>query len=153
MAQEQDQAIVRYTAPSDGRLVGLFVPLSFDEYAQHYPHDGRRSYLTDFDLPLQVLRVQGSPGDLGSKHVHRAHPPARAWPTAHKVMVCLAGRVRVALSESDGTPVGEAVLGPGDALLCTEGHEATYLEAGSRMMEVKQGPYPGSPDADRVVLP
>lgn len=144
---------MRYTAPPDDRLIGLLVPASFDDYAAHHPHDGRRSYVTEFELPLQVIRVQGSPGDRGSKHVHLAQPPARAWPTAHKVMVCLAGRVRVELSEADGTPVGEAVLSPGDALLCTEGHEATYLEPSSRMMEIKQGPYPGTSEADRIVLP
>lgn len=152
MPEEQIGSLTRYTANSDGRLIGLLVPASFDEYADYHPNDGRRSYVTEPELPLQIVTAKGSPEDRGSKHVHMAVEPSRDWPTRHKVVVGLAGAVRIDLSETDGTPVGAAEIRAGDALMCTEGHEVTYLEPRSRMMEVKQGPYPGSQDADRVVL-
>ncbi|TDC52781.1 hypothetical protein E1212_07980 [Jiangella ureilytica] len=145
-------APIRFTAPDDGRLIGLYVPASFDAFDSYYPNDGRRAYLTEFDLPLQIVRTQGSPGDAGSKHVHLPQEPSRGWPTCHKVMVCLSGAVRVEVSDFDGVAAGTAELRPGDALLCVEGHEAVYLEDGSRLLEIRQGPYPGNVSDDRIIL-
>lgn len=151
MPEERVGSLTRFTA-ADGRLVGLLVPASFDEFADHHPYDGRRSYVTDPELPLQVITALAGPQDRGSAHVHFAVESDREWPTRHKVVVCLGGAMRIHLSEADGRPCGSATLLSGDALMCLEGHDVEYLEEGSRMLEVKQGPYLGSAEADRHVL-
>lgn len=151
MPEEQVGSVTRFSAAGDGRLIGLVVRGSFDEFDAYHPHDGKRSYVTEPELPLQVITIRGEAGDIGTEHVHLAVEDDRAWPTRHKVITCLSGGFRVLLSESDGTRVGEAELGPGDALVCTEGHQIEYLEDGTRLLEVKQGPYLGV-EADRHVL-
>lgn len=152
MPEVREGSLTRYTAESDGRLIGLLVPANFTEYADFHPNDGRRSYVTEPDFPLQIVTATGSPEDLGSNHVHPAMPLEADWPTRHKVVVCLSGAVQMELSESDGTPVGTAVMGAGDAVMATEGHRISYLAPASRLLEIKQGPYPGDADADRVFL-
>ena len=152
MPEVRDGSLTRYTAESDGRLIGLLVPADFTEFMNFHPNDGRRSYVTDPDLPLQMVTATGSPEDLGSNHVHPAMALEAEWPTRHKVVVCLSGAVQMELSESDGTPVGTAVMGAGDAVLATEGHRISYLAPASRLLEIKQGPYPGNVEADRVFL-
>lgn len=152
MPEEKVGSLTRYTAASDGRLIGLLVPFGFNEFIDYHPNDGRRSYVTDPNLPLQIVTATGSPEDLGSKHIHQALPLQDDWPTRHKVVVCLYGSVQVELSESDGTPIGIAVMQPGDAVMLTEGHRISYLAAASRLLEIKQGPYPGSVDKDRLFL-
>lgn len=152
MPQKQIGSMTRFSAAGDGRLIGLVVRGSFEEFDEYHPNDGKRSYVTEPELPLQVITIRGEAGDIGTAHVHFAVEQETAWPTRHKVVTCLSGRFRAKLSEMDGTPVGEAELGPGDALMCTEGHQIEYLEDGTRLLEVKQGPYLGSADADRHVL-
>jgi hypothetical protein len=36
--------------------------------------------------------------------------------------------------------------------LCTEGHRVVFRTNGSRMIEVKQGPFPGTTELDRVMI-
>jgi hypothetical protein len=152
MPEVKTGSLTRYTAVSDGRLIGLLVPFGFSEFIDYHPNDGRRSYVTDPNFPLQIVTATGAPSDIGSNHIHQALPLHDEWPTRHKVVVCLSGAVQVELSEADGTPIGIAVMGPGDAVMSTEGHRISYLERASRLLEIKQGPYPGNVDEDRVFL-
>jgi len=145
-----DGSTVRYNA-TDGRLVGLLVPADFSDYWDFHPRDGRRSYVTDPGLPLQVVRVKGSPSDSGFNHIHPSLPESGSWPTRHTVFFCIAGLIRVHLSESDATPVGVAEMRPGDALVCTEGHRVEFVENDSKFIEAKQGPYLGE-EQDRVLI-
>jgi hypothetical protein len=62
------------------------------------------------------------------------------------------GEVRVDAFEGNGQFVQSITLAPGDCVLCTEGHQIHLLSADARIVEVKQGPYPGSPAADRRVI-
>lgn len=145
--------IRRYHAPDDGRLLGLLVPAGFSDHSDHPPHDGRRAHVGDAELPLQIVVAQGELGDRGKPHVHQPLEAARSWPARHKVMICQRGSVRVVLSAgSDGTPAATVDLRPGDTLLILEGHQVEYLEDGTRIVEVKQGPFPGSMEADRQEL-
>jgi len=145
-------AIRRFNASGDGRLIGMLIPGSFQDYSDFYPHDGRRGYVTAPELPLQILAATGSPGVVGAKHLHRPLDQPVRWPTRHSIWICISGRLRIDLCETDGTPVGTIEVGPGDALLSTEGHQVSYLEPGTRSLEIKQGPYPGTEDADRELL-
>jgi hypothetical protein len=144
--------VTRFEAMGDRRLIGLLIPADFDQFPGYYPKDGRRAYVTDFGLPLQVVSGVGDANETGSNHVHPYVPASASWPTRHKVVVCIAGSIDVELSESDGSPVGTASLTPGAALLCTEGHRVVFRTNGSRMIEVKQGPFPGTTELDRVMI-
>jgi hypothetical protein len=41
---------------------------------------------------------------------------------------------------------------PNDLVLLLEGHEVEFLERGTRLVEVKQGPFPGSDADDKIDL-
>ena len=41
---------------------------------------------------------------------------------------------------------------PNDLVLLLEGHEVEFLERGTRLVEVKQGPFPGTDAGDKIDL-
>jgi hypothetical protein len=57
------------------------------------------------------------------------------------------GRVDVGVYTGAGVLVERVVLGPRDTILLFEGHDTVFLER-SRLVEIKEGPYPG-PERDK----
>ena len=143
-----NESVTIFTSADDGRVIGLYVPATFGDFSRYMPHDGARAYVTDATLPLQLAVLTGPKGSLSDAHIHDPLPQI-PWPTRHTAIVCISGSVRVFLSDRHGLAVAAPVLSIGDTLLFTEGHQLELLEEQTRIIEVKQGPYPGSQDADR----
>ena len=45
---------------------------------------------------------------------------------------------------------GDVDLEPGDLILMYEGHRIEVLEAGTKAIEIKEGPFPETDEADKV---
>jgi hypothetical protein len=46
--------------------------------------------------------------------------------------------------------VTDVILDPGDLILMFEGHSIEFLEPGTKAIEIKEGPFPESDEADKV---
>jgi hypothetical protein len=163
---------VRYFyAPDDGRTVALYVSHDFDEYAAFPPfvetvaerahiesayevanpesERWQKAHLTDDAWPLQVILLARDPGAYTKPHYHR-NDGMPATPTRHELLLCQAGKAQVEVFTRTGDALGSVTLEPGDFVLCAEGHSLRILEAGTKVLEIKQGPFPGSDEADKV---
>jgi hypothetical protein len=98
---------------SDGRLIGLYVPGSFTDYASfppfaetaeeraHLAHAYKvaapereratKAHLTDYALPLQIVVLNRDPGSYVRPHYHLNDHPAESA-TRHQILVCQRGR-------------------------------------------------------------
>ncbi len=168
-----DTQHVRFFKAQDGRTVAMLVRADFDEYAQFPPfidtpaerahlevaysrdtlerERDTKAHLTDDEFPLQVILLNRDPGATTKAHYHivERHP---GLPTRHQVVLCQRGAARVGVYTKEGDHRGDVRLGPGDLILLCEGHEMEFLERGTKLIEVKQGPFPKTDERDKVML-
>lgn len=164
---------VRYfRANDDGRIVAIYVASDFDEYHKFPPfmeteeeirhvreaykvkdpllERTTKAHITDNAWPLQLILLKREPGGTTLPHYHIPNEPLSDMPTRHQILICQTGRARVAVFTRHGDPLGEAILTPNDLILMVEGHEVEFLEPGTRLIEIKQGPFPGTDADDKV---
>jgi hypothetical protein len=111
-----------------GRLLAIVVRADFDEAGTNP--------LTDESLPLQMSVMVKEEGEGSPAHVHT--PPVavdQGERYRHEMLHVVEGLAK------------RVVLGPGDTVLLFEGHDTVFLER-SRLVEIKEGPYPG-PEVDK----
>lgn len=160
--QTVDTKNVRYVKARDGRVVAIVVRSDFDEYDQFPPVEDKAStsprvvrapkaQLTPDEWPLQVVLIRGEPEAVTKPHYHRVERSPTV-PTRHQVLCCRTGAVRVGVFGTDGEYVEDVILRAGDMILLGEGHAVQYLEPDARVLEIKQGPYPGTDEADMQEL-
>lgn len=159
---------------ADGRLVGMYVPGNFSDYESFPPFvqteaeikhiqeaykvgDPTRerytkAHVTPDELPLQVILLERDPGARVNPHYHRNDGPAESA-TRHQIMICQSGAAKIGLYSSDNEHVADVVIRPGDLILSCEGHSIEIIEPGTKLIEVKQGPFPGTDAEDKVDLP
>jgi len=65
-------------------------------------------------------------------------------------MICRSGRMRIGVYSKEGAHAGDVVLEPGDLILMYEGHSIEFLVPGTRCIEIKEGPFPETDEADKV---
>ena len=170
-----DLKTVRYFhAPSDDRIIAIFVSGDFDEYEKYPPfmeteeeiahireaykvddptsERRTKAHITDNSWPLQVVLLNRDPGGTNNAHYHIPDEDLPPHPTRHQILLCQKGSARIGIFTREGDDLGEVILRPGDLVLMLEGHEVEFLEHGTRLIEVKQGPFPGTDDADKVDL-
>lgn len=158
---------------SDGRTIGLFVPADFSDFESYPPFieteeerehmrtayqvsDPERerytkAHLTPNDLPLQVIVLNRDKAAVTKAHYHEMSG-AVTTRTRHEILICLAGAARVELWSAEGEKGGEVVLRTGDTVLMYEGHAVEFLEDGTRLIEIKQGPFPDTEWEDKTDL-
>lgn len=161
-----------YSTP-DGRLIGLYVPGTFDDYtsfppfvetAEEQTHLARaykvispqreretKAHLTDDALPLQIVLLNRDPGSYVRPHHHVNDGPATSS-TRHQILICQRGRMRIGLYTEKGERIAHVILHPGDLVLLCEGHSLEFLDRDTKVIEIKMGPFPGSDEADKVDL-
>lgn len=83
--------------------------------------------------------------DAGRKlDAHRHLPCPRTAEHTQELAFVRSGRMRVDLYDDDGVPFTSRELAAGDlVLLVSGGHGYEVLEDGTRVLEVKNGPFPG----------
>jgi len=167
------QHVTYYKAPSDGRVVAIHIRGDFDEFERFPPfmnteeeHEHiRKSYnvdplserrnkahITRDDWPLQVIVLNRDPGGTTQAHYHVPDEPLPEQATRHQILLCQRGRARIGIVTTEGDPLGDVILNPHDLVLMMEGHEVEFLEKGTRLVEIKQGPFPVTDEADKVDL-
>lgn len=126
-----------YSIAKDGTFYALIIPRGVSV-------DGAR-FLTPPESPLQVGVMERPAGYVVQPHRHPLRD-VRVRGTPEFLSIA-EGRVRAIVYDEAWAVLGEAILGPGDAiLLLAGGHSFEVLEP-CRMFEVKQGPYAGDSSA------
>ena len=111
------------------------------------PPAGLTPYSSDADF-VQALHWRYDAGKRLQAHEH-LHVPRSATHT-QEVVVVLRGRMRTTVFDAARKLVATVDLGPGEAMaLLAGGHGYEILENDTRVLEIKNGPYPGA-EADRV---
>lgn len=107
--------------------------------------DGVHFYTTE-DAPFQVGMHNRSAGVQLTPHIHRMDHPITVT-KIQEMLFLISGKIKVTLYTKDGLPGTSVELETGDSiLLASGGHGVEYLED-TKMIEVKQGPYPGTSNA------
>lgn len=175
MTTEQELRTVKYfRAPEDGRIVAIYIRSDFDEFAKFPPfmeseeelrhvreayrvsdptsERHTKAHITGNAWPLQVILLEREPGGRTMPHYHVPTEALPPLPTRHQILICQRGRARIGIFTKEGRPLGDVFLNANDLVLMLEGHEVEFLEPKTRLIEIKQGPFPGTDADDKVEL-
>jgi hypothetical protein len=172
---EADLRTVKYfRAPDDKRVVAIHVRGDFDEYEKFPPYldteEDRRhmqlayrgadpdverktkAHITDDNWPLQVVMLERMPGGTTLPHYHIPDKDLPPMKTRHQILMCQRGSAKVGVYTTKGEHLGDVILKRDDLILMLEGHEVEFLEPKTRLIEIKQGPFPENDIADKIDL-
>jgi hypothetical protein len=163
-----------FRAPDDRRPVAIFISGQFDEFGKFPPfmeteeeirhvreaykiadpllERTTKAHITDNSWPLQIILLERNPGGTTLPHYHVPTEVLPELPTRHQILICQSGKARVGIFTRQGQALGEVVMRPNDLVLLLEGHEVEFLVRGTRLVEIKQGPFPGTDADDKVDL-
>jgi hypothetical protein len=163
-----------FRASDDHRPIAIFIGGEFDEFDKFPPFmesEGEirhvreaydiadpvlerttKAHITDNSWPLQIIVLERNPGGTTLPHYHVPTEALPDLPTRHQVLICQSGKARVGIFTRQGRPLGEVIMRANDVVLLLEGHEVEFLERGTRLIEIKQGPFPGTDADDKVEL-
>ncbi|MBI3128116.1 MAG: hypothetical protein HYZ11_10970 [Candidatus Tectomicrobia bacterium] len=171
MAQEIQTKGVEYLHAKDGRTLALVIRGDFDDYAAFPPYldtpeerahlaaayqgadpeteRRTKAHMTADELPLQIVLLNRNPGAVVKPHYHLVtERPSNT--TRHQIMICRSGRMRINIFSKEGDKAGSVVLEPGDLVLMYEGHSIEFLLPNTKAIEIKEGPFPITDEADKV---
>lgn len=170
---EKELKMVSYfRAPEDNRIVAIYVRGDFDEYEKFPPYldteeeiahlkeayrgadpDTERrtkAHITEDHWPLQIIMLEREPGGTTLPHYHIPDRELPKLPTRHQILICQRGSAQVGVYTTSGTHLGDVVLRRDDLILMVEGHKVVFLEPKTKLIEIKQGPFPDNDSADKV---
>ena len=107
--------------------------------------------MTPDEWPLQVILLNRGPGAITQPHYHANDGPAQSA-TRHQILICQRGSARIGIYSTEGDRVAMVTLHRDDFVLCLEGHSVEFLEPDTRLLEIKQGPFPRTDADDKVDL-
>ncbi|MEW6123650.1 MAG: hypothetical protein AB1698_13635 [Pseudomonadota bacterium] len=164
-----------FRAPDDQRTVAIYIGGKFDSFDKFPPfmeteaeirhvqdaykvadptlERTTKAHVTEDGWPLQLIMLERHPGATTLAHYHVPNEPLPPLPTRHQVLICQSGKARVGIFTTKGEALGDVFLEPNDLVLMAEGHEVEFLEPRTRLIEIKQGPFPGTDADDKVDLP
>lgn len=171
---EASKHVRHFRAPDDGRPIAIFIGHEFDEFDKFPPfmesedeirhvreaykiedpllERTTKAHITDDSWPLQIIILERNPGGTTLPHYHIPTEALPPLPTRHQILICQSGKARVGILTRQGQSLGEIVLCPNDLVLLLEGHEVEFIEPGTRLIEIKQGPFPGTDADDKIDL-
>tara|TARA_Y100000590_G_C15106313_1_gene783195 strand:+ start:401 stop:604 length:204 start_codon:yes stop_codon:yes gene_type:complete len=65
-------------------------------------------------------------------------------------MFCRRGSIKIGVYSKEGDYAGDTILSSGDLILMYEGHSIEFLEENTKAIEIKEGPFPETDEADKV---
>lgn len=99
------------------------------------------SFLTPRELPLQVGLLQWKGGKQVPFHFHN-HFKYNVT-TTHEILYIEKGNMDVIITDFQWNELRKLELTAGDMILLMDGGHSVMCHDGSRIWEIKQGPYPG----------
>lgn len=127
------------TISHNGQRLAIHIP-------QREQGEGLQFFSDDGDF-VQVGTWGYNRGRRLAAHVHNQVP--RQFSHTQEAIYVITGRVLSTIYTHEGIEVDQVTLEAGDILvLLTGGHGYEILEDGTRVLEVKNGPYPGA-EVDR----
>lgn len=171
MAQEIRTQGIEYVKSGGGRTLAMVIRADFDDYAAFPPFldtEAERAHLaaayagsdpeterrtkahvTADELPLQIVLLNRNPGAVVKPHYHRVTERPQNT-TRHQIMICRSGKMRIGVFSKEGEDAGSVELNSGDLILMYEGHAIEFLTPGTKAIEIKEGPFPETDEADKV---
>ncbi len=68
------------------------------------------------------------------------------------MLICQSGAARIGVYTKEGDHLGDTLLKKDDLILMYEGHEVEFMEDGTKLIEIKEGPFPETDEQDKVDL-
>ncbi len=115
-------------------------------YSKIIKADGA-TFLTPEEFSLQVGILEHPDGKEVALHAHPEQP--RRIRATEEFLYVEKGEVEVTVASADWRPVETLTLTSGDSILFVSGAHGMKIKPGSRLIEVKQGPYPGKANAKK----
>lgn len=170
---EPSETDVEFFRADDGRTVAIYIPSSFDRYDAFPPYldtdeerehleeaydldeleEERRTkaHLTDDEFPLQLVMLARPEGSLTKPHYHEVTGQFE-MPTRHQILICQSGASEIGVYTEEGDHLGTVRLEEDDIILLAEGHSVEFSEPDTKLIEIKQGPFPETDENDKVDL-
>ena len=124
----------------EGNLVALIISKDYDMQEGH-------NFFTEPESFIQLGIWNFSKGTTLQKHIHKYN--LRTVARTCEVLVVVSGSIEVELYDDNKSHICNQKINLGDVLIClTGGHGYTILETGTKVIEIKNGPYT-NPDSDR----
>lgn len=99
-------------------------------------------FLTPEDYTLQLGLIEHPKGKILRDHIH--NPRVKYWVnTTQEFLYLEKGKIKAKFYDDSWKLVAEEILTAGDFLLQVSGGHGFEVLKNCRMIEVKQGPYPG----------
>ncbi len=149
MTPEVESKGVDYYKAPDGRTVAIHIKGDFDDYAKFPPYLDTEEAKEHIRTAYAGQAIEDERNTKAHYHVVDERPTNL---TRNQVMICQRGSARVGVYTKEGEHLGEAILRKGDIIHLQEGHEVEFLEDGTRLVEIKEGPFPETDDRDKVDL-
>jgi mannose-6-phosphate isomerase-like protein (cupin superfamily) len=115
--------------------------------ARAAPHPEQTRFLTPPECTLQVGHIVYPAGGAIARHMHL--PVERHLVGTTEVLIVQQGRCEVDIYAQDRHLVTSCELGPGDILIAVGGGHGFRILEDVVLLEIKQGPYPSPPAADK----
>ena len=104
------------------------------------------NFLTPDDYTLQLGLIEHPAGKIIRDHIHRQDIKYKV-DTTQEFLYLEKGKVRVNLYSDQWRNVKSVILSAGDFILFISGGHGLKILKKSRLIEIKQGPYPGEKKA------
>ena len=115
-------------------------------FSKNLPADGVR-FLTPTHYPLQIGLIQHKLGKNVPLHIHR--DMRYKVNTTQEFLYVIKGQVEITIATKKWEVLEKFPLSQGDFILFVGGAHGVDIKKGARLIEVKQGPYPGDDYAKR----
>ena len=110
-------------------------------YRKHIPASGLL-FLTPDSYPFQIGIHHRPKGTAIKAHLHNCPKPLKIS-EIQEFLYVVSGSIKVTMLTEKKQVIEEKTLHPGDSmLLCSLAHRVEFTKK-SRIIEIKQGPYPG----------
>ena len=168
---ENNKDGIEYVKAKSGRILALIIREDFDNYENFPPffkddsekkhlakaYSGQdfeserktKAHVTEDELPLQIVLLNRNPGSVVNPHYHLVTERPNNQ-TRHQIMICRSGSMKIGIYSKEGEFAGNAILNSGDLILMYEGHRIEFLEKNTKAIEIKEGPFPETDEADKV---
>ena len=115
-------------------------------FSKKLPADGVR-FLTPTHYPLQIGLIEHKDGKNVPLHIHK--DMRYEVNTTQEFLYVIKGQAVVKLATKKWEVIETLTLNTGDFILFVSGAHGVDIKKGTRLIEVKQGPYPGDHYAKR----